>query len=517
MHRNEINVMMISDDNYIKYAVVLSKSILMNNPLRNVNFYIIGDYVSMENEHLLDELSTKWSQARVVKFILLHPDISVFNPFGYVTDFQKRLLFELFPHVYLPKSLDRVLFLDIDVIVNDNIEIFYDVDFNQQGRENVLVAASWSGSAYGGSTGLDYVPKKEDVIMPDRYVSEPHINAGVVLFNLELMRRNNYDVNFYLKNLKPTQELILYEAFKGKIAYLNAIYNYRILSEEKYEQANMNVTDVSIIHYAKIGTVGILYYDKPWMLLCDEDDLNYCIPPYVGQNSRVHKYYSIWWKYASIIPEVACTLKYEMEIRKRCHSIYVDILDNQQPFVRYVTGCNSDEDLLIMSRNLIDGRYSLQNVSLAVSFLAQLVDKGSKLPQVATIINRSNDPIVDKLLTDNEKSLRCRVSPLRAVRVGRRYRDGNGVDPDLGKAATWMRGAADANPDFTNELADVLVRIGDDDSIAEAVSRLEARSESGDRGSKSRLETMYGNGIGVKKVVDAEQLLLNHSDNSGKD
>ena len=74
------------------------------------------------------------------------------------------------------------------------------------------------------------------------------------------------------------------------------------------------------------------------------------------------------------------------------------------------------------------------------------------------------------------------------IRLGRMYRDGNGVDPDLGKAATWMRGAADANPDFTNELADVLVRIGDDDSIAEAVSRLEARSESGDRGSKTRLK-----------------------------
>ena len=87
-------------------------------------------------------------------------------------------------------------------------------------------------------------------------------------------------------------------------------------------------------------------------------------------------------------------------------------------------------------------------------------------------------------------------------RLGRAYRDGRGVEQDLGKAAEWMRKAADKNVGWANELFDVLWRIGTPEAHEEMITVATAFAETGDGNAMGRLGRAYRDGKGVGKDLN---------------
>ena len=88
-------------------------------------------------------------------------------------------------------------------------------------------------------------------------------------------------------------------------------------------------------------------------------------------------------------------------------------------------------------------------------------------------------------------------------RLGRAYRDGRGVKQDLGKAAEWMRKAADKNIGWAkNELFDILWRINTPESQEEMISVATAFAEAGDGNAMGRLGRAYRDGRGVSQDLE---------------
>ena len=154
---------------------------------------------------------------------------------------------------------DKVLYLDIDTLVLDNLDELWNTDMTNyaimawpEDRDNELI--------------MDWCIPPRKKMQHSKYV-----NSGVVLFNLKFIREHKIDDKWIsiLKTIKlplPDQDAINL-ACDGYIKYLDTIYNF----------GNINYKDVPPIEKAKI--YHMLNY-KFWN----------------NQNSG-YKYYYLWPKY----------------------------------------------------------------------------------------------------------------------------------------------------------------------------------------------------------------------------
>ncbi len=86
--------------------------------------------------------------------------------------------------------------------------------------------------------------------------------------------------------------------------------------------------------------------------------------------------------------------------------------------------------------------------------------------------------------------------------VSKIYCDGRGVPKDLDKAAEWMRKAAEKDHRWSNELFDILWKIGTQESFAEMIDIASNLAEEGNAGAMGRLGRAYRDGKGVQKDVE---------------
>lgn len=132
---------------------------------------------------------------------------------------------------YFSKILneEKILYIDADAIVVDNIQKLWDIDLKDKALAGVHEGGEWSNHL--GIEGMD-----------DKY-----INSGVLLINLDLIRKERLDqAMIKLLNNKryafPDQDVINVVC-KDKIHYLSNIYN-------STETTGM-VEDAKIIHYIR--------------------------------------------------------------------------------------------------------------------------------------------------------------------------------------------------------------------------------------------------------------------------
>ena len=174
----------------------------------------------------------------------------------------------------MPTSIDRLLYLDVDVIVNHNLEEFYYMDF----EENDFIACADMGCGDGFT---DIRGKLFNERMSAGY---QYFNAGIMLWNLEALR-GRYSFDFYMQLalelnyeiLAPDQDLLNY-AHYGHIKYADE-YRYNLWGRNAYNcgvRYNQAKNEASIIHYTGY---------KPWS------------GQYVHYDIE-----QIWWDYAAQTP-----------------------------------------------------------------------------------------------------------------------------------------------------------------------------------------------------------------------
>ena len=180
-----------------------------------------------------------------------------FKGFPISSRYPLEIYYRLFASDLLPKTLDRILYLDVDIVVIQSLRELYNMDF----ESNLYIASSHVNERMT-HLNAKRLGLKEDV---------PYINTGVLLMNLELLRKQlnkqdilNY-VNAYKKNLVLFDQDVLTALYGDKTKLVD--YRKYNLSERMMNFYNLRNPRSRIdLDWVKKNSVIIHYCGrmKPW-------------------------------------------------------------------------------------------------------------------------------------------------------------------------------------------------------------------------------------------------------------
>jgi lipopolysaccharide biosynthesis glycosyltransferase len=133
-----MNVIYASDDGYAWLMGVSMVSLFENNrECKEINVYLFGDKIKPENEEKLYLAAKQYDR----KLEIIDVNKLKLPEKLYSGRYPKSAFSRLFAFDLLPQNIDRVLYLDCDIIVDGNIEELYN-----QKMENKIIWALWRTS-----------------------------------------------------------------------------------------------------------------------------------------------------------------------------------------------------------------------------------------------------------------------------------------------------------------------------------------------------------------------------------
>lgn len=261
-----MNILCSTDTNYVPFCGVMLTSLFENNKEKDIIVYVLTNDLSKSAEGKLNELATYYSQQiRIVRV-----DESAFNncPIDALNDHVSiATYFRLATADLLPRNIDRILYLDCDIIVAGALGEFYGSDFD--GKACVVVRDE--------ASELDMPYERLNIIKDDK----PYFNAGVILMDLDYWRFNSLSIKFmeYITQHKEhlafhdqdTLNVVLRNQVKFDHTKFNLQRGFVVKSvfDQEIEQHKKEILEAMespvIIHYTGKG--------KPWMVH-DRNPLN---------------------------------------------------------------------------------------------------------------------------------------------------------------------------------------------------------------------------------------------------
>lgn len=238
----EIPIFFSTDDNYIPYLDVTINS-LIDNASKDYNYKIIVLNTGLDSINI-EKVKSNEQQGFTIEFVDISKQIeNIKSHFKNIYHFSIVTYYRIFIASLFPQY-DKILYLDCDLVVLDDISKLYNTDI----KENILGAVSDQYVSNTKEFRL-YAEKAIDV-NPDTY-----FNAGVLLINLEQFRENKINEKFIdlitkydFDLLDPDQAYLNYLCY-GKTTILPKGWN-------KSPIANACEENKYIIHYN--------LYKKPW-------------------------------------------------------------------------------------------------------------------------------------------------------------------------------------------------------------------------------------------------------------
>jgi len=174
---NTLHIVISSDQNYIKHAGVLCNSILKHNKKDfQVHIHLLSNGVNNESlEKLKILLETNDSRLYVYDMSNIRCRIDVNIP----TTISITSYLRLFIGSILSNDIDKVIYMDVDAIVNKSLIDLWNTHFKKELVAGVLDSVQINAKKMIG------IAK-----------NEPYINAGMLLINLKLWREENLQQRF---------------------------------------------------------------------------------------------------------------------------------------------------------------------------------------------------------------------------------------------------------------------------------------------------------------------------------
>lgn len=254
---NTINVVLATDERYLKQSFIVMESVMVNAQLRDVYCFFI-----LTNREVIDKYSQyieyfekKYNTCKVVYML-------VDSMIGEASISMRHITRATYYRLLIPRLLnvDKCIYLDSDVIVVDDIRKLYEISIN-----NYEVAGVKAPTYHMLGKNEENYKRESGLVEMKQY-----INAGVLLLNLKELRKNGF-VEKALELLKmslPGQDQdIINRLCYGKIKHIPFKYNFQparlsLVGLEKvfaYHELEEAMNEPVIIHY--------LTAEKPWECL----------------------------------------------------------------------------------------------------------------------------------------------------------------------------------------------------------------------------------------------------------
>ena len=249
-----MNILITINKGYVKQLNVLLNSIQYANPKENFDIYILHKNLEQED---MEEIQIGLDCERIFIHAIKIPKSEIDNFPVYEKRYPVEIYFRIFAAKYLPADIERVLYLDADTIVINELKELYNTEF----EGNYFVAA----------THIRKLLHKFNEIRLDLKEDEPYINTGVLLINLEELRKRDVEkevIEYIEKNKKklmlPDQDIIS-SIYGSKIKLIDGLkYNLGDRALKAYNLSNPS-NSINLKWICK-NTVIIHYYgrNKPW-------------------------------------------------------------------------------------------------------------------------------------------------------------------------------------------------------------------------------------------------------------
>ena len=233
----EIPIFFAVDDGYSPFLAVAIQSLIDNASAQYTYLIkILNTDISEENKRKIG----KYERENVdIEFVDLNYYIQKVKDKLYTRDYySKTTYFRLFlPNLY--PQYDKVLYLDSDIVILDDIAKLYNTDMGDN-----LVAAAPDDVIQSMPVFQDYVEKVVGVADSRRY-----FNAGILLMNLHELRRFKFQEKFVylldkIKFAVAQDQDYLNRLCKGRVKLLDRTWDRMPIPDPK-----IKTEDVKLVHY----------------------------------------------------------------------------------------------------------------------------------------------------------------------------------------------------------------------------------------------------------------------------
>jgi len=262
---NHLHIAVASDENYARFVATLIVSTAKHNSNFNVvTFHLLANGITPTTLSKLEKVVGRYKNCRLE----IHDISNLEKRLGITvpTTIALTAYARLFMTDIISDEISRILYLDTDIIVNDDLSELWNTRLN----DNYI----------GGC--LDVFEGTESKTAVGLNADAPYVNSGVLLIDLDEWRKNDLSKEFmnflFLHNGKVHHhdQGIINGVCKGHLLLLSPQYNmhstvyshpYWLISkitkpyytEEEYRNA---IANPAVIHF----TEG--FYNRPWKNNC---------------------------------------------------------------------------------------------------------------------------------------------------------------------------------------------------------------------------------------------------------
>jgi lipopolysaccharide biosynthesis glycosyltransferase len=264
-----INICFCIDENYVDYLSVVLRSISDTNRSNRIDFYIISNGLSI---HSMDKLlgCVQRSNFRLFFVSSSDEDISNLEAGGHISS----ATYIRFDIPYLLKHLDKVIYLDADLIVKDDLFDLWQTEID---------------GFFVGAVTNPFFERYESINLAGE---NGYFNAGVLIINTKMWREfkvKEYALKFlneYKNNAIMFDQDALNYVFRGNWKSLSVRWNIQTSYLQSFRK--LNVTDRFEIGNA-LKHPGIIHFSsasKPWNFL-DSHPMRDAFLSYVDNKSEI--------------------------------------------------------------------------------------------------------------------------------------------------------------------------------------------------------------------------------------
>lgn len=254
-----MNLLFTLDENYTEPLITMLGSIFATNRGTAFDVYILHASLTEETLARIARLCARHAS----RMVPVRVEEGRFAGAPVVGHYTTAMYYRLLAYALLPDTLDKVLYLDPDILIINRLDALYQTDV--------------SGYLYAAASHSDPVGVTDAVnrVRLDQYESDGYYNTGVLLMNLERQRAYMREDEMMAFVEKYRKELILPDQ-----DVLNAMYGDKVLKLDD----NLYNYDARWYEAHRVISGGIM--DLDWVMQ------NTVVLHFCGKNKPWHKGYS---------------------------------------------------------------------------------------------------------------------------------------------------------------------------------------------------------------------------------